>query len=1058
MAVSRRSAVSVAVGVAVSAAVGVVLFQPATTSSVNAGNDATVTATHTHTLAASCDNGDAPTCGWSQAVGTGCTFEAGADSFTCTNNTSPDFDVTCDESEIATLRLCCDTTDCDSMLLTAHTAPVASAGADDAATVDIAYTLDGNCTDDGLPNANRTCGWTQTTGSGCVFETGASSFTCNDASDADFDVTCSAAETAVLTLTCSDGDLSDDDPMTLTVSDGPCDAPIPFYGAGAVCLDDAIDDAQTVVGLAGYSAQYPDVSAAQPIIATQPTPAGSVSVGTLANLEAAVNHSGGMAATCAHGCTITLTADIAGTAELVGPAGADSDSIIDCDGHSIEDVVFANVSHAGSLIRLENCEIQERINCGQGASGEDCDDITIRNSVVGTTDQGSITIAVTSGAHRWLLVNVVGYHRNGMFEFGDGSDLIIANSNFPGRYPMDTSGSWCVREGDWDRFAIIDSQCECEAQRCYRAGSDTATRNGPIFWSSSGVRATSRRSRFINPGTGYMFAHMEANALEYVDRDMSFYLYLDTYSGHSTGTTLDFGGSAAASHHCDLLSLNYGINVRSSTGFASGATTHIDKSEVEALESNANGADTTGGCGTERWNLDTNDANTYAVWSDYDNATPYIGIPAMPAIVDDDFGTLDTRDAAPSVAAGSDDDATEDAAYTLAATVSDDGLPRDQLWCSWTTADDCTFEAGADLFHWDSAGDEDFDITCHSVDASATATLCCDDDGDVSGSDDPVCDSVSLNVQSAASPLALDNFDQTVLASWCLTKTMTAYEGPLIRIQDVDDNAQTDIGCVGSTAGTCDNGGTELDTTAIGTFCDDGATQDCFVATVYDQSGNGDDLTQATEDNMPWLQDNGSVITCGTQSDPCMFFNGNAWSFNGGQGSWLARSDALGLTGNPGIAIYFVTKGDAESDDRFMFDIGGNDGANIGLMSSQTNGGRWSMSTRSASIDFDNNDEGAPPPYATYVLNWPSGGAQVQTVTLYKESHAANSGSLTCDSGCSSTATVNLTNDLTRWGTSTRGASDFNFPWEGWASCVAVADEPDTDDRSDFFTIVGARM
>ncbi len=1055
MAISRRSAVSIAVGIAVSAAAGGLLMPPSGEAFVDAGPGRSaanpLSSGTPYTLAASCSG--VTDCVWT--VTAGCTLAPGADDFECESLASPDFAVTCTTTGAKTATLTCDDDHVDTTTIYSNTAPVAAAGADDSVAADVAHNLDCDCTDDGLPNppAATSCAWTEVGDGTCVF---------GNASLCETTITCDTEGSTAVTCTCSDSVRTHPDALALTITAGACANPVPYYAAA--CLDDMVDDAQTAVNAAGFGAAYPSMTALRPVMPTIPTPSASATVSTTAELEACVNHTGSLAATCASGCTCTLDDDLTGTAQLVGPAGV-SNSIVDCDGHSIEDVTLSSVSHAVERIEFRNCVIQERFSSLQFASAEYADDVIVRNTVIGTTDQGSVTISATH-QRRWLFVSVIVYHRTGALEFGVGEDVTIVNSNFPARYPMDGAGAWWLRTGDCDRVAAIDVHGECGPQRCFRAGSDFHTVEGKVFWSSPTARATARKMRLVNPEDAFIWSEFAANGAEEVDSDYSVYMYFDAYGGHADQASVDFGGCAIGSDHCARLSVTYDVDLYSSTGYAGGATTHVDQSEAiaaEAAEENTGGV--TAACSglTERWELDTGDLNTYNLWTDYDVNTPYLDLPALPAVVDDDFGTLDTQDAAPSVNAGSDDDATEDVAYTLAATVTDDGLPRDQLWCSWTTSDDCTFESGADLFVVDSAGDEDFDVTCGSVDASATLTLCCDDDGNAAASDAAVCNDVVLNVESGATPLALDNFDQTVLGAWCVpAKLVTSYEGPLIQIRDIDDDATLDVGCVGSTVSTCDNGGTALDTTAIGTFCDDGGTQDCAVSIVYDQGPGDDDLSQATEANMPLLQDNGSVIVCGSQNDPCMFFQGNLWSFNGGQGSWLARSDALGLTGNPGVAFYFLSKTDAESDDRFMFDLGGGDGASIGMMSSQTNGGRWSMSTRSASIDFDNNDEGAPPDYAGYVFNWPSGSAQVQTNTLYKGTHAANSGALTCDSGCASTATVNLTNDLTRWGTSTRGASDFNFPWEGWASCFVVTAAGataggDPEDRADWFTFTNAR-
>lgn len=106
-------------------------------------------------------------------------------------------------------------------VLIANAPPEVAAGIDDTATVAIARSLDGSCSDDGLPAGSLTCGWTQTVGTGCassIASVGAGSFTCVDDSSPDFSITCTLEETATLELCCSDGIASTCDDKTRAVS------------------------------------------------------------------------------------------------------------------------------------------------------------------------------------------------------------------------------------------------------------------------------------------------------------------------------------------------------------------------------------------------------------------------------------------------------------------------------------------------------------------------------------------------------------------------------------------------------------------------------------------------------------------------------------------------------------------------------------------------------------------------------------------------------------------------------------------------------------------------
>ena len=88
-----------------------------------------------------------------------------------------------------------------------------------------------------------------------------------------------------------------------------------------------------------------------------------------------------------------------------------------------------------------------------------------------------------------------------------------------------------------------------------------------------------------------------------------------------------------------------------------------------------------------------------------------------------------------------------------------------------------------------------------------------------------------------------------------------AYAGDALRVRRSSDSAELDIGFVAG----------ELDIAAMETFCGAG---DGFVVTFYDQSGNGDDLVQATAADQPKIVDSGSTLL--QNGKPILRFDGGS--------------------------------------------------------------------------------------------------------------------------------------------------------------------------------------
>lgn len=101
---------------------------------------------------------------------------------------------------------------------------------------------------------------------------------------------------------------------------------------------------------------------------------------------------------------------------------------------------------------------------------------------------------------------------------------------------------------------------------------------------------------------------------------------------------------------------------------------------------------------------------------------------------------------------------------------------------------------------------------------------------------------------------AIDN----VYAAHAVARLRSSWTGNLVRLRRSSDNAEADFGYVSSTG--------FLDATAIAAWRDAAGAATAFVASVYDQSGNGRHATQATSTKQPTLDLSGAhpvVLTDG---------------------------------------------------------------------------------------------------------------------------------------------------------------------------------------------------
>lgn len=100
-------------------------------------------------------------------------------------------------------------------------------------------------------------------------------------------------------------------------------------------------------------------------------------------------------------------------------------------------------------------------------------------------------------------------------------------------------------------------------------------------------------------------------------------------------------------------------------------------------------------------------------------------------------------------------------------------------------------------------------------------------------------------------------------AAYSLRLLRSTYTGDAIRVRRSSDNTEQDIGFVSG----------ELDTSSLLSFVGTGGTDNGFVKTWYDQSGNGYDATQTTAANQPQIVSAGSVILEGGK--PTVQFDGS---------------------------------------------------------------------------------------------------------------------------------------------------------------------------------------
>jgi hypothetical protein len=136
--------------------------------------------------------------------------------------------------------------------------------------------------------------------------------------------------------------------------------------------------------------------------------------------------------------------------------------------------------------------------------------------------------------------------------------------------------------------------------------------------------------------------------------------------------------------------------------------------------------------------------------------------------------------------------------------------------------------------------------------------------------------------------LLLDRFAEGMAAAYSLSQLLTTYTGDAIRVRRSSDNAEADIGF----------DGTDLDTSSLTSFC---SGTDGFVTTWYDQSGNGNNATQATAASQPKIVSSGSVIT--VNGYRVIQYDGT----DDNLGTSLTATGTMLMGGSDGTAFYEVS-------------------------------------------------------------------------------------------------------------------------------------------------------
>ena len=139
-----------------------------------------------------------------------------------------------------------------------------------------------------------------------------------------------------------------------------------------------------------------------------------------------------------------------------------------------------------------------------------------------------------------------------------------------------------------------------------------------------------------------------------------------------------------------------------------------------------------------------------------------------------------------------------------------------------------------------------------------------------------------------------------------------------IRVRRSSDDTEQDIGF--------DANG-DLDTTALLAFVGTGGTDNGYVTTFYDQSGNGNNATNSTESEQPLVVSGGTLVT----------ENGKAAIQFDGSDDYLAKIATLTINGDHMISAVHTPAGGGG----YLFSLGYNDPESVLLWINSTNYSRY---------------------------------------------------------------------------------------------------------------------
>lgn len=197
-------------------------------------------------------------------------------------------------------------------------------------------------------------------------------------------------------------------------------------------------------------------------------------------------------------------------------------------------------------------------------------------------------------------------------------------------------------------------------------------------------------------------------------------------------------------------------------------------------------------------------------------------------------------------------------------------------------------------------------------------------------------------------------------AAYSLRKLRTAYTGSAIRVRRSNDNAETDIGF---------NVFGELDTVSLAAHC---GSNDGFVKTWYDQSGNANDATQTTAANQPKIYDGTTGVVTDNGKPAIEFDDDGFTAITGSKSDLLFHTSSEGILFNVGnldansakLQLIASTNGTSSSKQGFTFAVddrssqGSNDYgyyqvSTIGSMLSDTQGATFVGSQYLMAVHYD---------------------------------------------------------------------------------------------------------